>query len=115
MLPRPPRSTLFPYTTLFRSERRTQAVALRRWLDPETASDLGALDADAIVRVRAEAWPDAETPDELHDALLTLGFITLAEGEISGWERLFDALAKARRATRAVLPDGPAGHRLWVP
>jgi ATP-dependent Lhr-like helicase len=95
-------------------ERRTQAVSLRRWLDPETASDLGALDADAIVRVRAEAWPDAETPDELHDALLTLGFITLAEGEISGWERLFDTLAAARRATRAVLPDGPAGHRFWV-
>jgi ATP-dependent Lhr-like helicase len=96
-------------------ERRTQAVSLRRWLDPETASDLGALDADAIVRVRAEAWPDAETPDELHDALLTLGFITCQEGEISGWERLFDALAAARRATRVVLPDGPAGHRLWVP
>ena len=92
-------------------ERRTQAVSLRRWLDPETASDLGALDADAIVRVRAEAWPDAETPDELHDALLTLGFMTVAEGEISGWERLFDALATARRATRAVLPDGA---RLWV-
>ncbi len=96
-------------------ERRTQAVSLRRWLDPETASDLGALDADAIVRVRAEAWPDAETPDELHDALLTLGFMTTAEGEISGWECLFDALAAARRATRAVLPDGPAEHRFWVP
>src|SRR5687768_17707650 len=30
MLPRPPISTLFPYTTLFRSERR-MLVALRRW------------------------------------------------------------------------------------
>ncbi len=76
-------------------ERRTQAVSLRRWLDPETASDLGALDADAIVRVRAEAWPDAETPDELHDALLTLGFLTVDEGERSGWGRLFDALAES--------------------
>jgi ATP-dependent Lhr-like helicase len=93
-------------------ERRTQAVALRRWLDPETAADLGALDAEAIARVRAEAWPDAETPDELHDALLTLGFVTVEEGDRSGWERLFDALAKARRATLASLPqDGP---RLWI-
>jgi ATP-dependent Lhr-like helicase len=92
-------------------ERRTQAVALRRWLDPETAKDLGALDADAIVRVRAEAWPDAETPDELHDALLTLGFLTMDEGDLSGWSRLFDALAKARRATVATIPNGPS---LWI-
>jgi ATP-dependent helicase Lhr and Lhr-like helicase len=92
-------------------ERRTQAVSLRRWLDPETASDLGALDADAILRVCAEAWPDAETPDELHDALLTLGFVTAEEGARSGWERLFDSLAEARRATQATLPDG---GRLWI-
>jgi ATP-dependent Lhr-like helicase len=92
-------------------ERRTQAVSLRRWLDPETASDLGALDADAILRVRAEAWPDAETPDELHDALLTLGFVTAQEGARSDWERLFDALVQARRATQATLPDGAS---LWI-
>src|SRR5690349_23837083 len=29
MTPRPPRSTLFPYTTLFRSERIARAIALR--------------------------------------------------------------------------------------
>src|SRR2546430_13046947 len=64
MIRRPPRSTLFPYTTLFRSlalevlsarpyaflddapleERRTQAVMSRRWLDPQSAADLGRLD-----------------------------------------------------------------------
>ncbi len=93
-------------------ERRTQAVSLRRWLDPETASDLGALDADAIVRVRAEAWPDAETPDELHDALLTFGFLTVNEGDLSGWGQLFETLAAARRATLATVPSG--GPRLWI-
>ena len=41
----------------------------RRWLSPESASDLGRLDADAIARVRAEAWPEAANADELHDAL----------------------------------------------
>src|SRR5438445_6320177 len=29
LIPRPPRSTLFPYTTLFRSSRRTRARASR--------------------------------------------------------------------------------------
>ncbi len=92
-------------------ERRTQAVVLRRWLDPETAADLGALDASAIERVRAEAWPDAATPDELHDALLTLGYMTVAEGRRSGREELFDRLAGERRA--AVLhAAGTAG--LWI-
>ncbi|MBV8200794.1 MAG: DEAD/DEAH box helicase, partial [Acidobacteria bacterium] len=90
-------------------ERRTQAVRVRRWLDPETASDLGALDAAAIARVREEAWPEAASPDELHDALLTLTFVTGGadgEGCRSGWEPLFDRLVEAGRAARV------AG--LWV-
>src|SRR3979490_1565469 len=62
-------------------ERRTQAVMSRRWLDPQTASDLGRLDLDAIRRVHEEAWPDAATADELHDALLWLTFLTEAEVE----------------------------------
>ena len=40
-------------------ERRTQAVMGRRWLAPEDAADLGRLDAEAIARVREEAWPEA--------------------------------------------------------
>src|SRR5205809_1437388 len=31
MIPRPPRSTLFPYTTLFRSPRARRDSAARRW------------------------------------------------------------------------------------
>ena len=98
-------------------ERRTQAVRVRRWLDPETASDLGALDAAAIARVREEAWPEAESPDELHDALLTLAFVTVDEGRRSGWEPLFDRLAEAGRATLLTVPrqrpqpPGAAGGR----
>jgi len=49
-------------------ERRTQAVMARRWLDPESAADIGKLDPEAIQRVRDEAWPDATNSDELHDA-----------------------------------------------
>ena len=41
-------------------ERRTQAVIGRRWLDPESASDLGRLDEEAIARVRVEAGPSRQ-------------------------------------------------------
>ena len=92
-------------------ERRTQAVRVRRWLDPETASDLGALDAAAIDRVRAEAWPEAATPDELHDALLTLTFVTAEEGGRSAWEALLRRLVAEGRATELQTAAGP---RLWI-
>src|SRR5229473_2225777 len=62
-------------------ERRTQAVMSRRWLAPEAASDLGRLDAEAIARVRLEAWPEAANSDELHDALAWLGFLSPDEGQ----------------------------------
>ncbi|HXU30031.1 MAG TPA: DEAD/DEAH box helicase [Thermoanaerobaculia bacterium] len=79
-------------------ERRTQAVRTRRWLDPKTASDLGALDLEAIERVRAEAWPDPRDAEELNDALATIGFLTEREGRAAGWDSLFDQLAESRRA-----------------
>ena len=64
-------------------ERRTQAVSSRRWLDPATARDLGMLDPEAIVRVRAEVWPAPRDADELHEAILLLGFVSAGEvGEL---------------------------------
>ncbi|PWT80977.1 MAG: ATP-dependent DNA helicase, partial [Acidobacteria bacterium] len=63
-------------------ERRTRAVYQRRWLDPQTAADLGKLDQSAIDRVRMEVWPQPENADELHDALVELGFLTEAEGTL---------------------------------
>ncbi len=77
-------------------ERRTRAVQQRRWLDPQTAKDMGCLDQGAIDRVRDEAWPRVENPDELHDALVELGFITEAEG--SQWPDFFAELKNDRRA-----------------
>ena len=56
-------------------ERRTQAVYTRRATEPRNADDLGALDPQAIQRVREEAWPYAKTADELHDALMLAGFV----------------------------------------
>ena len=75
-------------------ERRTRAVSMRRGLDPESAADIGRLDPEAIERVCEEAWPEAATPDELHDALVVLGFATATEG-VAG--RLADSAGAAGR------------------
>jgi ATP-dependent Lhr-like helicase len=92
-------------------ERRTQAVMSRRWLDPATASDLGRLDAEAIARVQEEAWPEATNADELHDALVWLGFI--AEDEAAretGWRDWLQELARQKRAARSLAPGGA----VWI-
>jgi ATP-dependent helicase Lhr and Lhr-like helicase len=82
-------------------ERRTRAVMSRGWLDAETAANLGRLDAQAIARVREEAWPEAVSADELHDALLWLTFLTTQEiGVHAEWSAFLEALAGQRRATR---------------
>jgi ATP-dependent Lhr-like helicase len=87
-------------------ERRTQAVMSRRWIDPASAADIGRLDGEAIARVRAEAWPDAATPDELHDALLWLTFITRAEAARSPvWQDLLAQLAAQGRVQHLDVPD----------
>ena len=88
-------------------ERRTLAVRPAP-IDMATAATLGVLQQDAIDRVRAEAWPHARGADELHDALLLLGFVTAAEAarEIA-WPDGLAALAADGRATCL-------DERLWV-
>jgi ATP-dependent helicase Lhr and Lhr-like helicase len=82
-------------------ERRTQAVMGRRWLSPEDAADIGRLDPEAIVRVRAEVWPDARSEDELHDSLVWFGFLSEAEARASAeWPDMLARLAHDGRATR---------------
>ncbi|HSE18000.1 MAG TPA: DEAD/DEAH box helicase [Pyrinomonadaceae bacterium] len=92
-------------------ERRTRAVFQRRWLDPETAADMGKLDQAAIDRVRDEVWPEPRNADELHDALVELGFVTEQEG--ASWQEFLAELNADRRA--AVMSTGtPSPARLWV-
>ncbi|MFN2399121.1 MAG: DEAD/DEAH box helicase, partial [Gemmatimonadaceae bacterium] len=85
-------------------ERRTQAVYTRRSLEPSTAADLGALDPAAIERVRAEAWPEVTNADEMHDALMTSGFLTQKEG--AAWSDYWRELADAGRSGRATIEFG---------
>ncbi|HEY2255629.1 MAG TPA: ATP-dependent DNA helicase, partial [Variovorax sp.] len=97
-------------------ERRTQAVQNRRYVDPESADDLGQLDADAIDSVRQEAWPRARHADEMHEALNALGLITAAEAAANeGWAGWLQALADAGRATRLRPGQGAARDgALWI-
>ena len=98
-------------------ERRSRAVALRRAL-PDDARDLGRLDAMALARASADAWPVVRDADEMHDALLTLGMFSgqdLSRGNDPGkadqpvaW---IQELVDAGRATRAAYGDG---RDVWV-
>jgi ATP-dependent Lhr-like helicase len=68
----------------------------RRWLDPQTAADLGKLDADAIRRAVEELKPEPRNADELHDALMSFGF--LAREEISPFASHLEILFHTGRA-----------------
>ncbi len=93
-------------------ERRTQAVMSRRWTDPASTDDLGALDPGAIAAVAEEAWPAARNSDEVQEALVALACITRDEAvRQPGWAAWMEELAESGRATR--LRDGQ-GVDLWV-
>ncbi|MDA7087335.1 DEAD/DEAH box helicase [Pseudomonas sp. SA3-5] len=93
-------------------ERRTQAVQNRRWREPESSDELGALDPEAIDAVRQEAWPEVRDADEMHEALLSLGAIRQAEVQANpGWPVWLAQLGKGKRATCLQLDGAPA---LWL-
>ena len=76
-------------------ERRTNAIRNRSWLDPAEIDDFSLLDQEAIARVKVEAWPLVGNAEELHDALLTLGYVTAAE--FAPWERFVGELREQGR------------------
>ncbi|QXP90907.1 DEAD/DEAH box helicase [Methylococcus capsulatus] len=91
-------------------ERRTRAVAMRRWLEPRAADDLGRLDAAAIARVLDEIGPQGGAVEEVHDTLSVSGYVTVQEVAQNGWMRFLAELAATGRAAR--LSRGGAG--LWL-
>jgi len=104
-----------PYTFLDDApleERRTQAVLNRRWSDPQSTDDLGALDADAITAVREEAWPTPNSADEMHEALMSLACISGREVEANlHWRDWLNALAETGRACQLQIDPE---HSLWL-
>ncbi len=94
-------------------ERRSHAVQSRRATDPTSTGDLGALDADAIDRVREEERPDPRDADELHDALLTAGFLRVDELEGVRPDLLAE-LTAARRAGSGAFAESSDSRRIIV-
>jgi len=96
-------------------ERRSNAVQNRRWLDPVEAADFGKLSNDAINAVKNEAWPQVGNADELHDALVLSGFLTVEEGikgdGNKGWEEYFVELQNENRASIA---KTEIGNVFWI-
>ena len=102
-----------PYTFLDDApleERRTQAVMKRRGgLDARTLDSLGELDADAVARVREEAWPRPEHAEEVHEVLTWMGYVTLDEAV--GWRPWLDELLAQGR----VVLDGDRWRAVDAP
>jgi ATP-dependent Lhr-like helicase len=93
-------------------ERRTQAVLNRRWSDPQSSDDLGALDAEAITAVGEEAWPEPQNVDEMHEALMSLSCVGGEEaGARPEWLKWLETLARSGRASRLQITEDQA---LWV-
>jgi ATP-dependent Lhr-like helicase len=93
-------------------ERRSHAVQTRRGADA-SGDELGALDPAAIDRVREEERPDPRDADELHDTLMTVGF--LLEAELSPHVVEFlEPLAANRRACRVRVAPRPGDAGLTI-
>src|SRR5256885_16839243 len=74
-------------------------------LQGDWSSDVCSSDLDLV---REQAWPDPETADELHDALLVMGAVPSVEaGRVTSGKGIYDRL---RRAGRGKGVDG----RLWI-
>src|SRR5688572_11712826 len=80
-------------------ERRAHAVQSRR--AGGGGDTMATLDADAIARVVDEARPEWRDADELHDALLTTGFLIADEGTVRS--EAFATLSQAGRAASVVV------------
>ncbi len=112
-----------PYAFLDDGEaenRRTRAIS-QGPDDLADAATLSIITVDATEQVKAEAWIQPRNPDELHDGLLQLGFLTENEyssgvsssgsaGDSANWGRWFQALTEDFRASCAVVK----GKHWWV-
>lgn len=84
-----------PYAFLDDGEaenRRTRAIS-QNPDDLADAATLSIISVDATDQVRQEAWVEPRNPDELHDGLLQLGFLTRLEYSTQNWSKWFQALS----------------------
>src|SRR5260221_1732158 len=110
MIRRPPRSTLFPYTTLFRSSFFTAgaSVFLRQyWRRPNPWPSVA-----SVSRVGAMSRPEITTPEVLSDeSLVELSLRPQRLEEFIGQQKVKDNLRLAIDA--AVARDEPLDHAIF--
>jgi ATP-dependent Lhr-like helicase len=95
-------------------ERRSHAVQARRTIDPASAGGISALDQDAIDRVREQERPDPRDADELHDALLTAGFLTPTELDSVSPDFLAELSVRRRAGTVGMDPSSADAGRVVI-
>ncbi|MGO4780292.1 hypothetical protein AB4084_32940, partial [Lysobacter sp. 2RAB21] len=71
-------------------------------------------DPEAIDAVRLEAWPEVRDFDEMHEALMGLGYVTAEEARAPGWQGWLCELADSGRATALRLNASDAEPSWWV-
>ncbi len=76
-------------------ERRVRSVAARPRPDPLANTPILDLDPTVVAEIRRELWPDPRSAEEVHEALLWMGFVTT--GEAAPWSAHLAELAAARR------------------
>src|SRR2546422_7110807 len=96
MIRRPPRSTLFPYTTLFRSEREPQLTGERR--DDRVAALIDAHRQDLEVLPSAEPLMQALHGGHLDAARLAPRRPHIEEDDLAAVDGQRDAAAEIGRA-----------------
>ena len=94
-------------------ERRARATTLRRGLPSTGIGEAACLDQAAIDTVRAQLWPDLRDEHELHDLLLSLGFLPLKfidTDKAADWPTFYERLMRNGRVQTVGLNGAPC----WV-
>ncbi|CAM2068294.1 DEAD/DEAH box helicase [Sulfidibacter corallicola] len=99
-------------------ERRTQAVSLRRSVSLDQTQEPGLLDAAAIATVRDQVWPQPESLDEVHEALIHLGGMRGEElaqqTEAAFWSASLEELIDQKRAAWFRTSEAADGNVLAI-
>src|SRR5258708_21300996 len=70
MIRRPPRSTLFPYTTLFRSQEAFQAISDAKRVVRDALQDVNVVEGQRLLDRSEEHTSELQSPDHLVCRLL---------------------------------------------
>jgi len=82
-------------------ERRVRAVAPRSRHGTDAVAEIIDCDPAVVAEIRAQIWPEPRSLEEVHEALLWMGFITDAEAAAGGWREWLDELGRGQRVVHA--------------